>query len=361
MNPLAPSTPVNVAIVGISTSATMLTASDHDRANRMISAPASTTGTEQASAHPTISQIIGGIAPALRVSASPLHRYPRPHTVCTRCWSPSFDRSRLTCTVTVDRSPKSQRHTCLSSSSRENTVSAWVRKNSSSSNSRLVRLTGCARRPYAERDAVEHGQFVDRQLHRRHPDRRRCPAQHRPHPQGQLAWAERLGQVVVGACLQPGDPVVLLAERGQQDHRNRVVAALTQAAAQRQAVGPGHHHVQHRDVDALGAEQPQRLVSVAGDRDVEAVAFQIAAHDIADDGVVVGDQHSCVTTPRVAAAKRPTCGDVTVLSLLPAGTAQSSTGLASEVMADGSVTVVLPCLNEAASLPGVLAAIPHRV
>src|ERR1700742_2842041 len=56
MKPLAPSTPVNVAIVGISTSATMLTASDHDRASRMIMAPARTTGTEQASAHPTISQ-----------------------------------------------------------------------------------------------------------------------------------------------------------------------------------------------------------------------------------------------------------------------------------------------------------------
>ena len=33
-------------------------------------------------------------------------------------------------------------------------------------------------------------------------------------------------------------------------------------------------------------------------------------------------------------------------------------GLASNAMADGSVTVVLPCLNEAASLPGVLAAMP---
>ncbi len=40
MNPLAPSTPVNVASVGISTSATMLTASDHDRASRMMIAPA---------------------------------------------------------------------------------------------------------------------------------------------------------------------------------------------------------------------------------------------------------------------------------------------------------------------------------
>src|SRR3954471_20915417 len=62
MKPLAPITPVNVAIVGINTSATMLTASDHDRANLMISAPASTTGTEHARAHPAISQSsCGGI------------------------------------------------------------------------------------------------------------------------------------------------------------------------------------------------------------------------------------------------------------------------------------------------------------
>jgi glycosyltransferase involved in cell wall biosynthesis len=33
-------------------------------------------------------------------------------------------------------------------------------------------------------------------------------------------------------------------------------------------------------------------------------------------------------------------------------------GIASDAMADGSVTVVLPCLNEATSLPGVLAAVP---
>ena len=55
MKPLAPSTPVKVARVGINTSATMLTASDHDRASRMVSAPANTTGIEQASAQPAIS------------------------------------------------------------------------------------------------------------------------------------------------------------------------------------------------------------------------------------------------------------------------------------------------------------------
>jgi hypothetical protein len=56
MKPLAPSTPASVASTGISTSATMLTASDQVRASRMTAAPASTTGTEQASAHPMISQ-----------------------------------------------------------------------------------------------------------------------------------------------------------------------------------------------------------------------------------------------------------------------------------------------------------------
>src|SRR5215210_826365 len=83
MNPLAPSTPVKVANVGISTSATMLTASDHDLASRMMIAPASTTGTEQPSANAAIShKSVGTTSSVLRASAHhALHRYPRPHTV----------------------------------------------------------------------------------------------------------------------------------------------------------------------------------------------------------------------------------------------------------------------------------------
>src|SRR5690349_10286199 len=74
MKPLAPSTPVNVASTGISTSATMLTASDHDRASRMTTAPATTTGTEHASAHPTIStRSFGGTVALPQVAATP-HR-----------------------------------------------------------------------------------------------------------------------------------------------------------------------------------------------------------------------------------------------------------------------------------------------
>ena len=50
MNRLAPNTPAKVASVGISTSATMLTVIDHERASRMISPPSTTTGTDEASA-----------------------------------------------------------------------------------------------------------------------------------------------------------------------------------------------------------------------------------------------------------------------------------------------------------------------
>src|SRR4051794_39162279 len=62
MNPLAPNTPVKVATVGIKTSTTMLRVSDQDRASRIKTAPATTTGTEHASAMPAISQLsVAGI------------------------------------------------------------------------------------------------------------------------------------------------------------------------------------------------------------------------------------------------------------------------------------------------------------
>jgi len=43
-------------------------------------------------------------------------------------------------------------------------------------------------------------------------DRALDPAQQGVDPGDELSHAERLGEVVVGACLQPGDPVRLLLE-----------------------------------------------------------------------------------------------------------------------------------------------------
>src|SRR3954465_665764 len=78
MKPLAPNTPVNVATVGISTSTTMLSVNDHDRASRISAAPATTTGTEQASAMPAISHMSAVGIPLLapHVTAAPHRLHP---------------------------------------------------------------------------------------------------------------------------------------------------------------------------------------------------------------------------------------------------------------------------------------------
>ena len=151
----------------------------------------------------------------------------------------------------MDRSPNSQPHTRRISSSRPNARPGCRRKNASRSNSRMVRASSA---PVADGAA---GAGVQREAAGAQPGRPRAPArrgpgaaQHRLHPQHQLAGAERLGDVVVGADLQAQDPVVLVAARGQHDHRAASAAARAgaggtppgrpcRAASGRAPPGPG--------------------------------------------------------------------------------------------------------------------------
>ena len=66
--------------------------------------------------------------------------------------------------------------------------------------------------------------------------------------QQQLTRLERLDQIVVGAALEPGDPIVRLASGGQQQDRD--VAGEAQAPCQRHAVLVGQHHVEHDQVES---------------------------------------------------------------------------------------------------------------
>ena len=105
------------------------------------------------------------------------------------------------------------------------------------------------------------------------------------------------------------------------------------------------------------AEQPQRLVAVVGrptrrDRRVRGSGARHRARRCRRRRSARGSQ-----LPTASPATSPTCADVTDSSRF--GMAATA-ALASRRhgMPDCSVTVVLPCLNEAASLPGVLAAMP---
>ena len=109
-----------------------------------------------------------------------------------------------------------------SSSSRENAVPGCASRKRSRSNSRAVSASGSPPRYAAWRGLVDDEVAVDQRAAARRGGA--GPAQHRVDPQHQLARAERLGDVVVGADLEPDDPVGLLAERGQHDDRHVAAA-----------------------------------------------------------------------------------------------------------------------------------------
>ena len=55
-------------------------------------------------------------------------------------------------------------------------------------------------------------------------------------------------------------------------------------------VDPGHHHVEEHEVGTKLRGALERLLSVAGDRDVIARGAEIDLHETGDVGVVVNDQ-----------------------------------------------------------------------
>ena len=91
------------------------------------------------------------------------------------------------------------------------------------------------------------------------------PAQHRADPGDQLARAERLGHIIVGAGLEAADPVALLAARGEHDDRH--VGGLARRRSRRQTSMPDMPSIiQSRRMTSGGilVGQDQRLLAVAG-------------------------------------------------------------------------------------------------
>src|SRR3954453_204669 len=120
---------------------------------------------------------------------------------------------------------------------------------------------------------------------RRTAVRRRGTPQHRPHPCGELAGRERLRHVVVGAEIEPDDPVRLLPPRRQQDHGKR--RAASNPAAELEAVDSREHHVQHDQVYGLLLQHRSRRRAVVGLERRMPFPLQVAHDHFADDRLVV--------------------------------------------------------------------------
>ena len=104
----------------------------------------------------------------------------------------------------------------------------------------------------------------------------------------QLLDLEGLGDVVVGAHLEPGDLVEGLALGGEHDYGH--FRGLAHLAAHLPPALAGEHDVEQHDVGLFGEGEVYALLPVAGDEHVESVFLKIEAEQLGDIGVVFNDE-----------------------------------------------------------------------
>ena len=169
---------------------------------------------------------------------------------CTRRASASRSRSR---------SPRCARRSC----SRDRTMPAFTMSSSSTSNSVFVRSSCALAAPRGAALRVEH-EVADPDDVVGRPTRleRRSSA---AHPRRQLVERERLHDVVVGAGVEPGDPIGHLVARGQHQDRQRHRAGA-QSATHGEAVDVRHHDVEHEEIGRSDVHRGQRLLAVVSPR-----------------------------------------------------------------------------------------------
>ena len=116
-----------------------------------------------------------------------------------------------------------------------------------------------------------------------------------PDAGGQLAQAERLGDVVVGAELE-ADDLVELRVLGRQ-HQDRHARFGPDDPADLDPGQLGQHQVEQDEVRAFGAEREQGLATVGGGDDPEAVRLERLGERLAQGRLVVDDEDRACHLP----------------------------------------------------------------
>ena len=137
-------------------------------------------------------------------------------------------------------------------------------------------------------------------------------------PGDQLAWAERLGQVVVGAQLQAEDAVDLVVAGGQEDDRCPI-AVVAEPAADLEAVQAGQADVEHASDRAQPAGRGETGDAVGLGMHAEVVPREIHPYEIGDRSFVLHDEHETLARafghPLMMADRghEPVIGDVRIV------------------------------------------------
>src|SRR5262245_19503773 len=107
----------------------------------------------------------------------------------------------------------------------------------------------------------------------------------------ELPWIERLGEIVVGAHLEPHHLVHIFALGGEHDHgQGGTVGEGADPAAYLEAVHAGEHDVEEHDVGPALVEDGETPRAVARQGHVDLVLAQVFRHEGAEAGIVVDQQ-----------------------------------------------------------------------
>ena len=119
-------------------------------------------------------------------------------------------------------------------------------------------------------------------------DRLIRPAEEPPDPGGQLAQAERFGDVVVGPQLE-ADHLVDLGILGGQ-HHDRDAGLGPDDPADLDPGELGEHEVKEDEIGALGSKPEQRLAAVGGRDHPESVGLERIDERLAEGRLVIDDE-----------------------------------------------------------------------
>jgi hypothetical protein len=115
----------------------------------------------------------------------------------------------------------------------------------------------------------------------------------------ELRHLEGLGDVVVGAGLEPDDDVDRVGPGGEHHDRHRRGGA--DRPAHLEPVEAGQHHVEHDRVRPLGAEAGEALVAGRGGEHLEAGGGEAAGRELTDRRVVLDEQDAGVHAVSISA------------------------------------------------------------
>jgi len=126
----------------------------------------------------------------------------------------------------------------------------------------------------------------------------RCWRRRSAHPGQHLARVEGLGNVIVGAQLQPQDLVGVLHPRREHDDRGGGQARVAaDAAGHLPAVQVGQHQVEEKQVGALIAQHRQRCGAIARHLHRISRLLQIPAQQPRNLPIIVHHQNAFVAHP----------------------------------------------------------------